>query len=207
LENGDFIRGIIEETPQHLKRTPVIGPLLPVHTKAAKKYQPRPENSILARPHLNLSGKRMIPTLVIANRIPFLRTTKPQSKVLSAFIRGRIKQRQERYDRKQWLASMIQLADLEDDWDDSLENDHDVEREDRVPRYRWNTEYRADLTRVADALAVEQRKNKEMAVKLSDIIEKEKELAASEAAERKNQKKERKTSGDHLKDSDSELTK
>jgi len=132
-----------------------------------------------------------------------LRTTKPQSKVLSAFIRGRIKQRQERYDRKQWLASMIQLADLEDDWDDSLENDHDVDRQDQVPRYRWSTEYRADLTRVADALGEEQRKNKKMAVKLSDIIEKEKELAASEAAERKNQKKERKISGDHLKDSDS----
>lgn len=74
----------------------------------------------LARPFPNLSGRRHVPVLINANRVPFLRLKKPQPPFLSRIIRDTVRTRELRITRAERLSNEIPIAENEDEWDKIL---------------------------------------------------------------------------------------
>ena len=153
---------------------------LPTTTPSPSQHQQPSHNSpVLSRPYPTVSGRRHIPKLVNANRVPILRIKKPQSRLLGALIRSTVRTREKRLLRTSQLEKLTKIGKDEDEWDRILgENFAIVElggswTEESVKAHN-------EIKKLHDA-AVEKRKR--IAREMTIIVEKEKALAQEERAE------------------------
>jgi len=152
----------------------------------------KPNTELLSRPHhlRELSGKRHVPVLFSASKIPVLRIKKPQPQNLSGFIKHRIQQRQRRHDRRHWLEEQVEFAQYEDLWDKILENEIGAGAQRvRGAEPTWAKEFRIAKDEVEFKIREEGVKNAAMAVKMQDIVDRERELFEKERAARKEAKR------------------
>lgn len=155
------------------------------------------KRSILDRPIPleKLKGKRHVPILFNANRIPVLRIQKPQPESLSRYIHKRVLQRQKWLDEKARLQVEQKVAVLEDEWDDLMgdllgdseelvehtsvlgeEPDYEASWEDTVSLAVWDVHAR---------LIGEKEKNRIVAKRMQEVVDREKALFEQERAERR----------------------
>lgn len=153
-----------------------------------------------AIPHDQLggTGKRQIPKIFSANVIPVLRFKKPQSPALTGYLNSRIEQRQKRHNLRHRLEAELQVASLEDQWDDIMYKDtgikdgsseHAPAAEAKAgnnnnfftpPEPRWTREIASELRIVHKRLNDERVKNRAMAEKMYKVIDREMVLLAQE---------------------------
>ncbi|KZF22313.1 hypothetical protein L228DRAFT_283474 [Xylona heveae TC161] len=192
-------RGSVEGTSRILKLLHELGPSLierpslsvtksPDHTRPngnkSKFHPPAPypgASPVLSRPYKQISGRRHIPVLVNANGFPILRFKKPQSPFLSRILRQKITQRHRRVERMHALESMMQLANEEDEWDSLLQAQHGISL---MPESKWTREILFALMNTREVLKQQYEAIGALSARMLDIVEKEKELAAQEKAER-----------------------
>jgi len=157
----------------------------------------KPSRELLSRPHplSELSGKRHVPVLFTASKIPVLRIKKPQPQNLSGFIKHRVKQRQSRHDRRHWLEEQVEFAQYEDLWDEILEKQIGADasgaeaRRVRRKEPTWAEEFLIAKEEVEFKIRQEGRNNAAMAVKMQEIVDRERELFEKERAARKEAKR------------------
>ncbi|KAL9636932.1 MAG: hypothetical protein Q9164_002524 [Protoblastenia rupestris] len=137
---------------------------------------------LLERPHVNISGRRHIPKIVNACRFPFLRIKKPQPAQLSRMIGDSITARESRISRSDELQKQIWTAEDEDQWDAILSKELGVSES--SGNGSWITAPRAalDIIRQSHERAI--KKRIDMAVRMTDIVEKEAALATEEKRRR-----------------------
>lgn len=168
----------------------------PVHPKPKPPLASGFENSALAvrpLPFSALKGrKRVVPTLISANRIPVLRYQTPQPAALSRYIKARILHNQKLHDRKWQLTEALPLADWEDTWDRHIERSlardanikHADARRSSMHEPAWKDQIDMALSDNCEAMNRETQKNKLWADKIVDIIDRETELAEQERKDR-----------------------
>lgn len=165
-------------------------------------------SKILDRPFLSLSGRRHVPKLVNANRVPILRLKKPQSPFLSRIIRDQVNTREARILLSNRLAADVLVAQDEDAWDhilaQSLGLHHDQNEK------LWVTEVHHALYELHHKQDVAINKRIEIAERMHKIVEQEKALAEEETSrledERHKSKKAKRLSR-KVEDSSSDLEK
>ncbi|KAF2722619.1 hypothetical protein K431DRAFT_205022, partial [Polychaeton citri CBS 116435] len=128
-----------------------------------------------------LKGKRHIPLLVNANKIPFLRIKKPQPESLSKVIRTKIRMRQKRHDLRQMMDQHSVVGMQEDIWDQALTSETGL-KSGNSWEPSWYDAFEIGMSEVERAIAFETRKNRELAGKMQEIVDKEKALKAQEKA-------------------------
>lgn len=152
------------------------------------------KRSVLDRPLPleKLSGRRHVPVLFTANRIPVLRIKKPQPESLSRYIHKRILQRQKWLDEKARLEIEQKIAVLEDEWDDLLDDltgkeDVQLSLLGETPDYEasWEDTVSDALWDVHGRIVGEKEQNRVMAKKMQEIVDRERELFEKEKLERR----------------------
>lgn len=200
-----FISSLLSRAPAKVKALPPM-PNLPKRKGKSKENltitddQPqapafKPSTELLSRPHPlpQLSGKRHVPVLFSANGIPVLRIKKPQPQSLSNFLQHRIQQRQRRHDRKHWLREQIEFAKYEDLWDKLVENENGLKAQDgdgtAAKEPSWVTAFQEAHKEVEYRLKLEGKKNADMAKKMQEVVDREREAFEREREERKEAKR------------------
>ncbi|OAG12840.1 uncharacterized protein CC84DRAFT_1135894 [Paraphaeosphaeria sporulosa] len=145
-----------------------------------------PEKALLnVRPYAKTNGPRHVPILASANGIPFLRIKKPQPPVLSRVIRQALQRRIDNFhDRILFLNYWIPLSNHEDEWDAILKRECGfVEKDTR----KYGTfdplwVYQVNIAEQANRAAHEKdiKKATETATRMTELIDKETELAIQE---------------------------
>ena len=133
----------------------------------------------LARPFQNLSGRRHVPVLTNANRVPFLRLKKPQPPFLSRIIRDTVRTRELRITRAERLSSEIPTAEDEDEWDGILYKHFGLNY--RGPQAKpWQREVKQafDSNHILQVEAIQKRAD--IAAEMYAIVQQEKALAEEE---------------------------
>lgn len=155
----------------------------------------RPKQSLFDRPLplCQLSGRRHVPILVSANRIPMLRIKKPQPQHLSGFLAHRIKTRQKRHDRRHRLALEMSIAEREDEWDQLVAGEGKAAGVENARTRGWMEPSWCDaiedeIDEVHFRLEEERRKNREMAEKMQVVVDRETALFEKEKAERRQER-------------------
>ena len=134
---------------------------------------------ILDRPYQNLSGRRHVPVLVNANRVPFLRIKKPQPPLLSRIIRNIIKTRNLRILSGERLAKELPFAQDEEEWDHILYELAGVDSRNLLePRWHHEVKQAIDDNHRLQVGAIQKRAD--VSAKMYAIVEKEKALAQEE---------------------------
>lgn len=133
----------------------------------------------LDRPFHNLSGRRHVPTLVNANRVPFLRLKKPQSLFLSRIIRDTVKTREHRIKRGIVLAHELPIAEDEDEWDQILHEQIGLHLRDPSER-RWKYEAKKAFEENYKSQVEAIQKRARVSAEMYDIVERERALAKEE---------------------------
>lgn len=133
----------------------------------------------LDRPFHNLSGRRHVPVLINANRVPFLRLTKPQPPFLNRIIRDTVKTREHRLTGADRLTREIPIAEDEDEWDQILCEhfglDYEEPQEDpwqREVKQAFDENHRVQIAAI--------NKRADISAKMYAIVEQEKALAEKE---------------------------
>ena len=129
----------------------------------------------LARPFTNLSGRRHVPVLVNANRVPMLRIKKPQPPFLSRIIRDTANTRERRIVTADRLVSELPTAEDEDQWDEILHERYGLPLEEP-----WDREIRRSFYQSQKMQGGVIRKRIEITTKMYAIVEQEKALAKEE---------------------------
>ena len=131
----------------------------------------------LDRPFHNLSGRRHVPILINANKVPFLRIKKPQPPFLSRIIRDTVETRERRLTLAERLTSEALVAEDEDEWDDILHQHFGLHHAGEEP---WQREVKraSDNVHRLQAEAIQKRVN--LSAKMFAIVEQEKALAEEE---------------------------
>ena len=133
----------------------------------------------LDRPYQNLSGRRHVPTLVDANRVPFLRIKKPQPPFLSRIIQATVKARNHRILKGEKLAKELSFAQDEEEWDRNLYELADLDSKNLLePRWQHETKQAVDDNNQRRIGAIQRRAD--VSAEMYAIIEKEKALAQEE---------------------------
>jgi hypothetical protein len=198
-KSTSYIAELVGRAPAKVKAEPQRAVLAKGRKNGANKSSEdaaalpfKPSTELLSRPHplLELSGKRHVPVLFSASKIPVLRIKKPQPPNLSGFIKHRIQQRQRRHDRRHWLEEQVEFAQYEDLWDEILEKEIGAETR-RVRRMEptWAEEFQIAKNEVEFKIRDEGRKNAAMAVKMQDVVDRERALFEKERAARKEAKR------------------
>jgi hypothetical protein len=154
----------------------------------------RPKTSIFDRPLPleKLSGKRHIPVLFSANRIPVLRIKKPQPASLSRYIDQRVKSRQEMHDKHDRLREELTIARCEDEWDD-LTDGHCEDKSgtaeamsgfNKYAEPAWTNAVSEALSTLSARMRAWKEKNRIMAEKMQAVVDRETELYEKEKMER-----------------------
>lgn len=150
------------------------------HQDATALRHPNAE-PILSRPRPVVSGRRRVPVLVNARGIPFLRIKKPQPQNLSRVIRNKLGRRWGWIERRDRLEIEKLFAKDEDYWDSLVGDKESPSWADAVVE-----SIRDVLTKISES----DKKVKELAEKMWNIVLAEKELAEKEEAERKRRESE-----------------
>lgn len=141
----------------------------------------------LDRPFTTISGRRRVPKLVNANRVPFLRLKKPQSPFLSRIIRDTVATREKRITLANQLTEQLPIAVDEDKWDQILYDRFGLEEESQ-----WSYELRLAIRDNACLQAAATQKRTDIAAKMFSIMQKEKALAHEEKLRLRGEKDTRK---------------
>lgn len=129
----------------------------------------------LDRPFAGLSGRRRIPKLVNANRVPLLRLKKPQSPFMSRIIRDTIDTRERRITRVDHLDEQLVVTMDEDTWDSILIDQFGLEED-----QQWSYETRLAIKEIATLQAAATQKRTELAARMHSIVQQERALAVEE---------------------------
>ncbi|KAJ6108296.1 hypothetical protein N7523_009619 [Penicillium sp. IBT 18751x] len=133
--------------------------------------------SILNRPQL-VSGRRKIPVLVNARGIPFLRIKKPQPANLSGVLRNKLKKRWECIEVRDKLQTEVLFAKDEDTWD-RLTHAGD--------EGSWAEHPKIALDKIFQKIRETDRRTREMAEKMWQVVLREREALAEEERQRRRQ--------------------
>ncbi len=143
---------------------------------------------MLDRPYHDLSGRRQVPKLVNANRVPFLRVKKPQSPYVSRIIRNTVKTREKRIALSARLAEQIPIAQTEDKWDDIIFKVFGLEE---VTGSAWSHELHQAIHENQNLQTSAIQKRADLSARMHSIVEQEKMLAAEEEQLMKKEKYQR----------------
>lgn len=178
-ESKHYIATLLARAPEKVKLPP---PRKQSAQKPKNNGQPDKvkKTSIFDRPLPleQLSGKRHIPVLFTANRIPVLRIKKPQPASLSHYIDQRIKQRQKWHDTRDHLVEKRVLASYEDSWDELTGKNRRREPE-------WQRAAYDAVGVVERKIGAEKEKNRIMAERMQGVVDREREMWEREEEERK----------------------
>ncbi len=169
------------EKPGAPKQEAIPGKRTPRQERRAHQYT----SSLLERPFLKISGRRHVPVLVNACRVPILRYKKPQPASLSGMIRQTIDAREKRLAKAGELAKLLPLGEDEDEWDRIISRQFHVARDKDLQEPYWTDEIRYALEENRAAHDTHIRKRRKLAEHMTDIVRKEKAMAAKERRERK----------------------
>jgi hypothetical protein len=191
-ENTSRIKDHLSQCPSYLKRKP--------KTKAPPKralpltlYEPPPEKKFLnVFPRPNVEGIRKAPFFVSASQLPFVRWKKPQPAYVSRVIRDLQEQRQHRHNRRYALIDyFIPLAKHEDEWDKRMilltEREHLKGRADGT----WVAPMLAQLDDVNQSITEMNKKSSDLAKRMLNVVNQERELVETEKIERRRAARER----------------
>ncbi|KAK5159109.1 hypothetical protein LTR04_005126 [Oleoguttula sp. CCFEE 6159] len=176
-----YLKSLLAQTQPSLLRTPKKPGANPTPRTPAAHCNVHP--SVLSRPYAPVSGRRRVPYLVDANAVPFLRFKKPQPANLARYIGDRIKQRQKRFNRLHALADGKTLAELEDQWDWTLLQEHGVFGVEGEPR--WTKEIAEAEAVVTGSLKKGRQGAMEWARRMQAVVDRETGLLERERAERR----------------------
>lgn len=129
----------------------------------------------LDRPFTGLSGRRRVPKLVNANRVPLLRLKKPQSPFVSRIIRDTIDIRERRITLADQLDQQLSMAMDEDEWDKILFDQFGLEDDDP-----WSYELRIAIKENGTLQAAATQKRTHLAARMHLIVQREEALATEE---------------------------
>lgn len=132
-------------------------------------------------------GVRRIPVLINANHVPVLRIKKPQPLSLSKYLNSRIKQRQGRHDRRWELEELAALGRAEDRWDALVFGEYGIREGSHDGRRggKWESFAIGGLKEVQGALMREKEKNRDMAVRMQGLVDRELEMRERERGEKR----------------------
>ncbi|KFY48285.1 hypothetical protein V495_01474 [Pseudogymnoascus sp. VKM F-4514 (FW-929)] len=133
-------------------------------------------------PKSQLTGRRHVPFLVSANKIPFLRIKKPQNEFLSRIIRDKIKLRQRRMDAIEKMDGQLDMASWEQEWDDHLG---------MADERHWGTTTHVERKLVENKMEASANENAAVAKKMLAIVDEEQRLADIEKKEWLREKRKR----------------
>ncbi|KAK5121016.1 hypothetical protein LTR85_005800 [Meristemomyces frigidus] len=210
-ESRRYIIKLLEQAPEKVKQAPPV--VLPkILQKEVKKQQRRAaaeefdktgqkKLSLFDRPLPleKLSGKRHVPVLYSAQKIPVLRLKKPQPEKLSGYLAHRLRLRQKRHDMRHRLEDELDIARSEDRWDGFVSKLAAVESpssedaasygggERKEPA--WSAAVSLARKEVTGRLEEEKRKNGEMAVLMQGVVDREREVYEREKVEKEEARK------------------
>ena len=154
-------------------------PAKAVWSDKAPKIQAAPypgASRTLDRPFPNVSGRRGVPTLVNANRVPFLRIKKPQPPFLSRIIRSIVKTRNHRILKGEKLANELLYAQDEEEWDRILCEVAGLDSPNLLePHWHREAKQAVDDNHQRQTRAIQRRAD--ISAQMHAIVEKEKALA------------------------------
>ncbi len=162
------------------------------HTRPVRSSRPRVwpypgGRKVLDRPFKEISGRRHVPKLINANKVPILQFKKPQSPFLSRIIRDTIKTRQKRVDLQHKLKDQVQWAQGEDVWDFVLRKSFGLEQDQSEEPWSYQPQLSHDQVQAHHMAAA--NKQVKIAAKMHAIVEKEKALAHEEKLEKHRMKR------------------
>ena len=212
----NYILDLLERAPERVKKPPPVVIYKTLQRTIKKRNRASSESverhgaeatvggmkpSVFDRPFPldELSGRRHVPVLFNAQGIPVLRIKKPQPQNLSSYINDRIEQRQKRHDLRHRIEDELEIAKLEDVWDqivaeaaiDSGDGRGRAGGKVRVWDARepqWSEELgkaRKEINRILDE---ERMKNREMAEKMQGVVDREQQLFDEEKVARRTAK-------------------
>lgn len=211
-ESRRVILELLQAAPEQVKQAPPVA--LPKHLEKELKKKQRQavaqtddearqrKVSLFDRPLAleKLSGKRHVPVLYNAQKIPVLRLRKPQPANLSGYLAHRVRVRQKRHDTRHRLDAELEIARSEDRWDGivarlaadqetspaSTPDGAEVKKEPA-----WSAGVSLARREIAGKLEEEKRKNAEMAVKMQGVVDREREIYDREKREKEEARKAR----------------
>lgn len=184
-----YILDLLERSPARVKQ-PKPTPLVSNKKKVSSPAGPqdgeaieRPRTKLFDRPLPleKLSGRRHVPVLFSANHIPVLRIKKPQPESLSRYIYQRIAQRQKWHDRRNMLMEDLNIARLEDQWDELISYNARALKDsilygDSESETQWQHAIREAALDVDEKIKAESVKYKVMAEKMQAVVDREQAL-------------------------------
>lgn len=162
-------------------------PTRPVRSSRPRVWPYPGGKKVLDRPFQETSGRRHVPKLINANKVPILQFKKPQSPFLSRMIRDIIETRQKRVDLQIRLKDQVQWARGEDVWDFLLRKSFGLEPD--QPEEPWSYQPRRSHDQVQARHMAAASKQVNIAAKMHAIVEKEKALAVEEKLEKHRMKR------------------
>ena len=175
-------KALIAHSPDSGSAEKPIKPIKPIQ-QARPRVWPYPGGRVaLERPFKEISGRRHVPKLINANKIPILQFKKPQSPFLSRIIRDSIKTRQKRADLQSTLLEQVHWAQGEDDWDRLLRRSSGVEP--RGSEDPWSHQHRLSHDETSNRRMAASNRRAAIAAKMHTIVEQEKALANEEKLRR-----------------------
>jgi hypothetical protein len=137
------------------------------------------------RPYAKTTGPRHVPILASANGVPFLRITKPQPPALSRVLRQTLQRRIDNFHAKTLFQNYwIPLSRHEDEWDAILERECDFVGKDSRGNGSHNSLWEHEMIKQekANRAAYDRdiKTSTEIAARMTELIDKETELAIQE---------------------------
>ncbi|GAB7338626.1 hypothetical protein MBLNU457_5360t2 [Dothideomycetes sp. NU457] len=202
----NYLNTKIPTLPPTLTTSQPLPPRPPKHTTPASSLLSVPNpfpnpGSFLTAPALPVSafknGKRRIPYLVSANKIPMIRFRKPQPPALSAYISNRNRTRQKRTNRLHACEDAVAVAEREDEWDFILAEQGARERDgfgngDGQGEERFVEAAQMAFDEVSGLINRDAIRLREVGERMWAFVQREKGLAARERAERKKERTDKK---------------
>ena len=157
-----------------------------------------------------LSGRRRVPTLTVANMIPFLRFRKPQSEYLGRVLRDKIKGRQKRTDMLNRLEVEAEGGKSEGQWETIVRTvsegqwggtggDSGLFAEDWgvqniSKQSSWGYNANKERSRIYKMMVNDLKKNKTSGDKMLEIVDREGEMRLQEKRDKRLEKMHQKKS-------------
>ena len=156
--------------------------ITPVRSSRPRVWPYPGGRNVLDRPFRETSGRRHVPKLINANKVPILQFKKPQSPFLSRMVRDIIETRQKRVDLQHKLKEQVQWARGEDVWDFALRSSLGLEQDQSEEPWSHQPKLSHDQVQARHMAAA--NKQVKIAAKMHAIVEKEKVLALEEKWEK-----------------------